>query len=56
MPRNERKPVTSVTVVSKIDEACAGSWLMRVRAMGMIAPTKHHGGGDDERTPQRVTP
>ena len=31
-------PVTSVTVVSTIVDDCAGSWPMRVSAIGITAP------------------
>ena len=37
IPRNERKPATSVTVVRMIDEAVAGSWPNRVSAIGTNA-------------------
>ena len=38
IPRNEKKPAISVTVVNKIDEDVAGSWPKRVSKMGMTAP------------------
>ena len=38
MPRNEKKPETSVTVVSTIVELVAGSWPRRLIMIGMNAP------------------
>lgn len=40
MPRNEKKPATSVTVVSRMDDEVAGSCPRRVSMIGMIAPAK----------------
>ena len=40
MPRKEKKPATSVTVVNTIDEAVAGSCPSRVRTMGTQAPAR----------------
>ena len=38
MPRNEKKPTTSVTVVRMIDDAVAGSWPKRRSSIGTSAP------------------
>ena len=38
MPRNEKNPATSVTVVRTIDEATAGSWPSLERMIGTNAP------------------
>ena len=40
IPRNEKKPTMSVTVVRMIDEDCAGSWPSRLSVIGTSAPTK----------------
>ncbi len=40
MPRNEKKPVTSVTVVRMMDEAVAGSWPRRRSTIGTSAPAR----------------
>src|SRR2546430_17216397 len=37
-PRNERKLLQSVIVVSTIDDDCAGSWPAAFRISGMAAP------------------
>lgn len=38
IPRKLKKPVTSVTVVRRIDEDWAGSWPIAVRKSGIAAP------------------